>query len=105
MLEDFGVGELGASGTLAAAALDADAETAPAGAGRVLGLMLPVLEDSILAARTSAGLASVSELLLYSAVCGTGLDTVPLPGKRFSRAARRHRPGRLGDGRRATETR
>jgi uncharacterized protein (UPF0210 family) len=22
----------------------------------------------------------VSELLLYSAVCGTGLDTVPLPG-------------------------
>jgi uncharacterized protein (UPF0210 family) len=44
------------------------------------GLMLPVLEDSILAARASAGLASVSELLLYSAVCGTGLDTVPLPG-------------------------
>jgi hypothetical protein len=23
---------------------------------------------------------TVSELLLYSAVCGTGLDTVPLPG-------------------------
>ena len=34
----------------------------------------------MLAARASAGLVSVSELLLYSAVCGTGLDTVPLPG-------------------------
>jgi uncharacterized protein (UPF0210 family) len=42
--------------------------------------MLPVLEDAVLAARASAGLVSVSELLLYSAVCGTGLDTVPVPG-------------------------
>jgi uncharacterized protein len=42
------------------------------------GLMLPVLEDAILAARTS--LYTVHSLLLYSAVCGTGLDTVPLPG-------------------------
>ncbi|MFI5266644.1 MAG: DUF711 family protein [Chloroflexota bacterium] len=44
------------------------------------GLMLPVLEDSALAAGTGHGDFTVNDLLLYSAVCGTGLDTVPLPG-------------------------
>lgn len=42
--------------------------------------MLPVLEDSILALRAAEGVLSVKDLLLYSAVCGTGLDTVPLAG-------------------------
>jgi uncharacterized protein (UPF0210 family) len=44
------------------------------------GLMLPVLEDSVLARRAAECPPSVHELLLYSAVCGTGLDTLPLPG-------------------------
>jgi uncharacterized protein (UPF0210 family) len=44
------------------------------------GLMLPVLEDAVLAARSREDLFTVNDLLLYSAVCGTGLDTVPLPG-------------------------
>jgi uncharacterized protein len=44
------------------------------------GLMLPVLEDSRLAQRWSEGRISLDALLSYSAVCGTGLDTVPLPG-------------------------
>jgi uncharacterized protein (UPF0210 family) len=44
------------------------------------GLFLPVLEDNVLAARASEGLLTVNDLLLYSTVCGTGLDTVPLPG-------------------------
>ena len=44
------------------------------------GLMLPVLEDAALAARAAEGTLTVKDLLLYSAVCGTGLDTVPLPG-------------------------
>lgn len=44
------------------------------------GLMLPILEDPVLAERWSAGLVSLDALLSYSAVCGTGLDTVPLPG-------------------------
>ena len=44
------------------------------------GLMLPVLEDSALAAGTNGPDFSVNDLLLYSAVCGTGLDCVPLPG-------------------------
>lgn len=44
------------------------------------GLMLPVLEDRVLADRANEGRYGVSELLLYSSVCGTGLDVVPLPG-------------------------
>jgi len=44
------------------------------------GLMLPVLEDPVLAARAAEGRYGVRELLLYSSVCGTGLDVVPLPG-------------------------
>jgi uncharacterized protein (UPF0210 family) len=43
--------------------------------------MPPVLEDSILAQRAAEGTLTVKDLLLYSAVCGTGLDTVPLPGE------------------------
>lgn len=44
------------------------------------GLMLPVVEDKVLAERASQGRYGISELLLYSSVCGTGLDVVPLPG-------------------------
>ena len=44
------------------------------------GLMLPVLEDTILARRAKERRYSISDLLLYSSVCGTGLDVVPLPG-------------------------
>ena len=44
------------------------------------GLMLPVLEDKILARRAAEGRYGIAELLLYSSVCGTGLDVVPLAG-------------------------
>jgi uncharacterized protein (UPF0210 family) len=44
------------------------------------GLMLPVLEDPVLATRAAEGKFSVHELLLYSSVSGTGLDVIPLPG-------------------------
>lgn len=44
------------------------------------GLMLPVMEDRTLAKRAMEGRYDVHELLLYSAVSGTGLDVVPLPG-------------------------
>ena len=42
--------------------------------------MLPVLEDPVLARRAAEHRFGVNELLLFSAVCGTGLDVVPLPG-------------------------
>jgi uncharacterized protein (UPF0210 family) len=45
------------------------------------GLMLPVLEDPVLAKRASEQRYGIQELLLYSTICGTGLDVVPLPGE------------------------
>lgn len=44
------------------------------------GLMLPVLEDPLLAQRAGEGRYGVRDLLLFSSVCGTGLDVVPIPG-------------------------
>lgn len=44
------------------------------------GVMLPVLEDTTLAQRNSEGRFTLRDLLAFSAVCGTGLDTIPLPG-------------------------
>ena len=44
------------------------------------GLMLPVLEDVGLGKRSEAEYFNLDSLLLYSAVCGTGLDTIPVPG-------------------------
>jgi len=44
------------------------------------GLMLPVLEDYGLAQRNTEESYNLTDLLLYSSVCGTGLDTIPLPG-------------------------
>ena len=71
----------GTSGTLSAVAVITSA-LKEIGARRVgySGLMLPVLEDSRLAERWNAGLISLDSLMSYSAVCGTGLDTIPLPG-------------------------
>jgi uncharacterized protein (UPF0210 family) len=42
--------------------------------------MLPVLEDPVLARRAAEGRFGLRDLLLFSTVCGTGLDVVPLPG-------------------------
>jgi hypothetical protein len=80
-LEALGVSSLGLHGSLAAAAILADAiDQAQFQRVGFSGLMLPVLEDAILAQRAADGTLSVKDMLLYSAVCGTGLDTLPLPG-------------------------
>ena len=80
-LEAGGVERFGAPGTLYLAALVTRAirRTRLRRCG-FSGLMLPVLEDSVLARRMAERPSSLHELLVYSAVCGTGLDTVPLPG-------------------------
>ncbi len=44
------------------------------------GLMVPVMEDKLLAQRWAESAYNVDSLLAYSSVCGTGLDTIPLPG-------------------------
>jgi uncharacterized protein (UPF0210 family) len=71
----------GMSGTLTAAAtITAAIKDVKVKQTGYSGLMLPILEDSRLAQRWSEGHISIDALLSYSAVCGTGLDTVPLPG-------------------------
>lgn len=80
-LELCGYGRIGSAGTLAvAAALTAGLKSVALPACGYCGLMLPVLEDAVLGKRWAEGLISTHELLLYSAVCGTGLDTIPLAG-------------------------
>jgi uncharacterized protein (UPF0210 family) len=81
-IERMGVPKVGLHGSLAAAAILTECiDRARYPRAGFSGLMLPVLEDAVLAKRAAEGTLSVKDLLLYSAVCGTGLDTVPLPGK------------------------
>ncbi len=80
-LELCGYGPLGSPGTLSvAAALTSALKTTELPTCGYCGLMLPVLEDAGLGRRWEEGYVNVQQLLLYSAVCGTGLDTIPLPG-------------------------
>jgi len=65
---------LHACGTITAALKSLDVKTCG-----YSGLMLPVLEDPLLAQRASEQRYGIRDLLLYSSVCGTGLDVVPVP--------------------------
>ena len=80
-IENLTTKPFGMSGTLTAAAtITAAIKDVKVKQTGYSGLMLPILEDSRLAQRWGEGLVSIDALLSYSAVCGTGLDTVPLPG-------------------------
>ncbi len=80
-LERLSGAQVGEHGTLAAAAFITDTlDRAKFKSTGFTGLFLPVFEDAILAARAAEGTLTLTDLLLYSSVCGTGLDTVPLPG-------------------------
>ncbi|MEW6028095.1 MAG: DUF711 family protein [Chloroflexota bacterium] len=79
-VEQMGIPKIGLHGSLAAAALLTEAvDRADFPHTGFSGFMQPVLEDSVLAKRAAEGTLTIKDLLLYSAVCGTGLDTVPLP--------------------------
>ena len=80
-MQRLGVPKVGLHGSLAAAAILTEAiQRADFPRAGFSGLMLPVLEDAVLAQRAAEGTLTIKDLLLYSAVCGSGLDTVPLPG-------------------------
>ena len=80
--ERLGVDVFGAPGTLFVASLITDVlRRADLPRTGYSGLMLPVLEDIVLGRRAAEGMYTVNDLLLYSAVCGLGLDVVPLPGE------------------------
>ena len=80
-METLGVEQLGFIGSLTCAAVLAESlDRGKWKRAGFNGLMLPVLEDNRLAERSESPDFTIKDLLLYSAVCGTGLDTVPLPG-------------------------
>jgi len=71
----------GSSGTLTAARIiTAAVQAAPIQRTGYSGLMVPILEDTVLARRWAEGAFNLDSLLAYSAVCAGGLDTVPLAG-------------------------
>ncbi len=80
-IEKLGIEYFGANGTLTAIALLKNA--IPANKEKAIGFsgfMQPVLEDFILSKRLSENRYNLDSLLLYSTMCGAGLDVVPLPG-------------------------
>ena len=80
-IERMGVESVGLHGTLAAAAFLADTlDKARFRKAGFNGLFFPVLEDVVLANSAASGILTVKDLLLFSAVCGSGLDTIPLQG-------------------------
>jgi hypothetical protein len=79
--ERMGVPQVGLHGSLAAAAILTQAiDRAEFPRAGFNGLLMPPLEDATLAHRAAEGTLTINDLLIYSAVCGTGLDTIPLPG-------------------------
>ena len=79
--EHLGFGKFGDPGTLAVAKIVTSAiRSLTIKTCGYKGLMLPLLEDYGLAQRNNEGQFSIYDLLIYSSVCGTGLDTIPLPG-------------------------
>ncbi|MEU0088077.1 DUF711 family protein [Streptomyces sp. NPDC006274] len=86
-LEIAGGVRFGAPGTMAAcAAVTAGIRSACRPTVGYAGLMLPVLEDPVLALAWQEGRIDADSVLAYSSVCGAGLDTVPLPGSTPQRA-------------------
>ncbi|MFQ5595892.1 MAG: DUF711 family protein [Anaerolineae bacterium] len=79
--EALGLGLFGEAGTLSIVAMTTQAlERVNVKSCGFSGLMFPVLEDAGLGQRNAEGRFDIQDLLLYSTVCGTGLDTVPIPG-------------------------
>jgi uncharacterized protein len=80
-IESFTGTKFGSSGTMTAAlAITTAVKAVPVKQIGYSGLMVPVMEDHLLAQRWAQGTYNTDDLLAYSAVCGTGLDTVPFPG-------------------------
>jgi uncharacterized protein len=80
-MESYTGAKFGASGTMTAARIiTAAVKAVPVKQVGYAGLMVPVMEDKLLAERWAEGTYNMDSLLAYSAVCGTGLDTIPLPG-------------------------
>jgi uncharacterized protein (UPF0210 family) len=80
-IQAFGIPSVGQSGSAAAASFLAHClDRAKFQRIGFCGLFFPVFEDLILAQDAAQGTLTLKDLLLYATICGTGLDTIPLPG-------------------------
>ena len=80
-IESFTGGAFGSSGTMTASGIITRAvQATPVKRTGYSGLMIPVMEDKVLARRWAEGTFTIDSILAYSAVCAAGIDTVPLPG-------------------------
>lgn len=80
-IEAVGLGNFGEPGTLiVAAAITSALKSTGLKTCGYNGLFLPVLEDAGIARRLASSQVGIQALLLYSSVCGAGLDTIPIPG-------------------------
>jgi uncharacterized protein (UPF0210 family) len=80
-IETYSKQPFGSPATLSACALITDVlKTLDIKKCGYSGLMLPIIEDKVLAKRAIEKRFTMQELLLFSSVSGTGLDVVPIPG-------------------------
>ena len=80
-MEYFIGGPFGSPGTETASGIITRAiQSTPVKRTGYSGLMIPVMEDTVLAKRWADGTFTLESILAYSAVCAGGVDTVPLPG-------------------------
>ena len=80
-IESFTGLPFGAPGTETAAGIITQAVRAvPVTHTGYSGLMIPVLEETVLTRRWTERTYGLDAILAYSAVCAAGVDTVPLPG-------------------------
>jgi uncharacterized protein (UPF0210 family) len=80
-IEAFTGAPFGSSGTLTASGIITRAvQSTSVKRTGYSGLMIPVMEDTILARRWTEGTYNLDSIFAYSAVCAGGVDTVPLPG-------------------------
>jgi hypothetical protein len=79
--ENYLEAPFGSAGTMTVAGIITRAvQSTPVKQVGYSGLMVPILEDTVLAKRWEQGFFNIDSLLAYSAVCAGGLDTIPLPG-------------------------
>ena len=80
-IEQVGLGYFGEAGTVAvAASITAALKGTSLRTCGYCGLMLPPIADAVISERMAEGRLTLDSLLLYSAICGSGPDSIPIPG-------------------------
>jgi uncharacterized protein (UPF0210 family) len=80
-IEQMGLGYFGEAGTTAVAgAITAALKGTSLDTCGYCGLMLPPIADAVISERLAEGRLTLDSLLLYSAICGSGPDSIPIPG-------------------------